>query len=163
MITITLGTIPYKFDRVIVWVDKLISQGVIQEDLFVQYGVSDISIISKYPNVNYASTVDRQEMLEAIFSSDLVIAHAGQGTVRQLALYPTSFIVLPRLAKFSEHVDDHQLLFAKSVEKLGITYCETFEELREAILNPPKPIEKSLLETPKLSEHLLNVYPPPLK
>lgn len=160
MITVTLGTIPFPFDRAIQWIEDLVEQQVIQEDLFIQYGVTNISQLEKYSFVTSAPTVDYTQMKKILRSSRLVISHAGQGSTREMAGQNIRFILLPRLAQYKEHIDDHQLLFAESVSPFGVQYCLTFEELKEAILDPPNPLEKSLLDQPKLSDYLLEQYPP---
>lgn len=163
MITVTLGTIPFQFNRAIQWIDQLIDQQVLQEDLFVQHGVSDISQLEKYPFIKSASTVEYSKMKEILKSSRLVISHAGQGSTRELAAQSVRFILLPRLSKYNEHIDDHQLVFAESVSTFGVRYCLTLKELEQAILDPPSPLADSLLNQPKLTDYLLKQYPPNLE
>ncbi len=160
MITVTLGTIPYQFDRAILWVNKLIEREIIQEDLFIQYGVSNISDLNCSLPLTSEATVEYGRMQSILASSRLVISHAGQGSTRQLAAQGVRFLLLPRLAKYGEHIDNHQLIFAQSVASFGVKHCLTFEELEQAVLSPPEPLPGPLLTHPKLSEHLLSKYPP---
>lgn len=159
MITVTLGTIPFQFNRVIQWLKILVEDGTISEPVFVQYGVSDISPIEKYPLITVAPILEREKLLKLVTVSRLVISHAGQGSTRWLVACKASFVILPRLAQYGEHIDDHQLSFAKSVESSGIHYCLSLENLRSTILAPPIPFQGELLNGPKLVDHLLQAYP----
>lgn len=159
MITVTLGTIPYRFDRSILWLKALLDSGVINEPVFIQYGTSDISALIHHPLVTAESVVPQAKLKALINRSRLVISHAGQGSTRLLAAAQTHFVLLPRLAKHEEHVDDHQLMFARSVASRGVHHCVTFEALEQAVLNPPELCPPDLFAGPKLTAHLLKRYP----
>ncbi|MBO3458285.1 glycosyl transferase [Aetokthonos hydrillicola Thurmond2011] len=159
MITVTLGTIPFPFDRAINWLSVLLEVGIISENVFVQHGITDVSSLAKYSLVTTTPIVETSTLMKQIENSNLVISHAGQGLTKILASQGACFILLPRLSRYKEHIDDHQLFFAKEVEKLGIPYCLSLENLQEAILHPPPPFQRRLFEEPKLVNHLLKVYP----
>lgn len=158
MITLTLGTIDYPFNRAIDWIEILIEKGIIAEPMLVQHGITDVSALKKYSQVTTSPILNPNKMAEIIERSRLVISHAGQGSTRSLAAKKTSFILIPRLARYGEHIDDHQLLFAKSVEPMGVKYCLTLESLEKAILNPPPPMTVPLFNEPKLADHLLEHF-----
>jgi UDP-N-acetylglucosamine transferase subunit ALG13 len=160
MITITLGTIPIAFDRIIQWTEILLEDGTISEPLFVQYGVSDITPIVSHPLVTAIPMLEKPDLFNQISKSRFVISHAGQGSARWLAKCKKSFVLVPRLSDYREHIDDHQLMFAKSVKPLGVNYCTSLSDLRFMINNIPTPIKGDLLQGPKLADHLLQIYPP---
>lgn len=159
MITVTLGTIPYPFNRAVQWLNLLLEQEIITEPVFLQYGVSDIKALSNHQLVTAVPLLPAEELAEKIEASRFVISHAGQGSTRKLALQDKSFVILPRLAEHGEHVDDHQLLFAEGVESLGVTVCLTVEALRSVIKKPPASLKKDLFSGPKLSDFLVEKYP----
>lgn len=159
MITVTLGTIPYPFDRSIVWLKSLLDSSVINEPVFLQHGNSNIDLLEDHPLVTSMSVIHQDELQSIIDQSRLVISHAGQGSTRMLAARRVRFVLLPRLAEFHEHVDDHQLMFARSVRSRGVNYCTTLEELEAAVNNPPPPCEAELFAGPSLANHLLQKYP----
>jgi len=159
MILITLGTISFQFNRAVNWLTILLENGVISEPVFLQYGYSDVSRLVGHPLVTLEPTVNGQKITELVENSRLVISHAGQGSTRMLAAKGCSFILLPRLKKYSEHIDEHQLLFAKSVEKFGIKNCCSLEELKSAVLQPPPIFQGQIFQNPKLTEYLLKRYP----
>ncbi|MGA7934389.1 MAG: glycosyltransferase, partial [Kovacikia sp.] len=158
MITVTVGTIPFQFDRIIQWLETLLETGSIVEEVYVQYGVSNISRIEKHPLVKVAPTLEREKLFDLVKNSRLVISHAGQGSTRWLSACKASFVIVPRLAQHREHIDDHQLSFAKSVEALGVRYCVYREELESYILNPPAQAQGDLFSDLKLVDYLLQTY-----
>lgn len=159
MIVVTLGTIPFPFERAIKWVHELIKTGLISESVFLQHGTSEVAALVDNPLVTTSTVVESYKLIELIDQARLVISHAGQGSTRLLADRGASFILVPRLAKYGEHIDNHQLLFAKSVEKLGVKYCTEFSELAEVVTNPPERFQQSLFKDPKLVDHLVKAYP----
>jgi UDP-N-acetylglucosamine transferase subunit ALG13 len=159
MILVTLGTIPYPFDRAILWLEILLEEKVIDEPVFCQHGITDVSRLLRFSAVTCKPIVDSDYLIELIDRSRLAISHAGQGSAQMLAKRSTSFVLLPRLSRFGEHVDDHQLQFAHCLEEMGVYYASTLDDLKEYIVNPPPPFKKRLFNTPRLSEHLLKTYP----
>lgn len=160
MITMTLGTASFQFNRAISWLSILLEHGIISEPVFVQYGISDVSPLIKYPLVTAQSVLESKPLLELFDASRLIISHAGQGSTRLLAARGERFVLLPRLKSYAEHVDDHQLWFVQAVQQLGVHYCLSLEELKQAILQPPPRFQKQLFNEPKLANHLLAVHPP---
>jgi UDP-N-acetylglucosamine transferase subunit ALG13 len=159
MIVVTLGTIPYSFNRAIEWLTVLLSKGAITEPVFVQYGTSDIKSLESYEQVTLEAFVPSSQLTELIDNARLVISHAGQGSTRMLAARGASFTLLPRLKLYGEHVDDHQLLFSQSVAPLGVKHCLTLKDLEQSIFEPPAPLQTQLFSGPKLSDHLQMAYP----
>ncbi len=158
MITLTLGTIPYSFERAIDWLNVLLYSNTITEPVFVQYGTTDVSSIAAHPLVVTESVVGLTELVAQVKQSRLVISHAGQGSTSMLAAQGASFVLLPRLARYKEHIDDHQLVFAKSVRQYGIRYCVSKAEVEQAILCPPPPFQGQLFNGSKLSDYLRDRY-----
>ncbi|WP_299493167.1 glycosyltransferase [Acaryochloris sp. IP29b_bin.137] len=159
MITVVLGTSPFPFNRAISWVGTLLEQGILKKDIFIQYGASDISQLAKCSQLSTAAFIAASDMKANIEQSQLVISHAGQGLTRFLADSKVPFVLLPRLARFGEHIDDHQLWFAEAVAQQGIHYCMSLEELEQAVRQPPDILQSPLFEGPKLVDHLLKTYP----
>ena len=51
---------------------------------------------------------DQKEFISIVKSADLIIAHAGMGTVITCLTMQKKVIVFPRLHKLKEHRNDHQ-------------------------------------------------------
>ena len=159
MIVVTLGTIPYPFERAVGWISELIRLKVISESVFIQHGVTNIDPLLRHRLVTASPIVESDRFIDLIDQASLVISHAGQGSTRLLAERRASFVLLPRLAQYREHIDDHQLFFAKSVKNSGVGYCSDIGELASAVSNPPPRFDKRLFEEASLVEHLVKAYP----
>lgn len=161
MITVMLGTSPFPFNRAVSWTRTLRRQKIISTKVFIQYGATDISLLNGDPHIATAPFITSREVRSYIEQSQLVISHAGQGLTRALAKSQVPFILLPRLAQYGEHIDNHQLWFAEAVAHWGVCYCTSIEQLEQAIVNPPGILKHPLFEGPKLTDHLLKTYPAP--
>jgi UDP-N-acetylglucosamine transferase subunit ALG13 len=158
MIVVTLGTIPYPFNRAIRWLNTLLEDGIINESVFIQYGVSNIQCLERYSQVTLEPLVEAKRFFDFVDSARLVISHGGQGSTRTLAARGASFVLLPRLKYYGEHIDDHQLHFSQNIAHSGIQYCATLQDLKQAILHPPLPCKYPLFTEPKLADHLIKTY-----
>ncbi|MBX2862948.1 MAG: hypothetical protein KTR27_05290 [Leptolyngbyaceae cyanobacterium MAG.088] len=159
MITVTLGTNPFPFSRAIAWLQELLEKGVIIESVFIQHGTSDVSTLISHPLVSAAPFVKVDHLMNMIDQSTLVISHAGQGTTRSLMERQSPFVLLPRLARYGEHVDNHQLRFAQALAPKGIVHCLSVVQLEAVILDPPLHEQQPLFDGPRLADHLLSRYP----
>ena len=128
MIFITLGSQKFQFNRLLEEVDKLIEQGIITEEVFAQVGYSDY----KPKNYKYNKFLDRDEFTEIIKKCDKVITHGGTGAIINAVKNNKKVIAIPRLAKYGEHVDDHQLQIVKKFKEMGvISICNDTKYLKK--------------------------------
>jgi UDP-N-acetylglucosamine transferase subunit ALG13 len=68
-----------------------------------------------------------------IHSADLVILHGGAGSLLHAVSAGKVPVVMPRLAAYQEHIDDHQVEFTHELEQLGkIVVCQDSAQLAEA-------------------------------
>lgn len=116
MIFVTLGSQKFQFNRLLKELDKLIENKKITEKIFAQIGYSDY----KPKNYEYKEFVDRDEFQAQMRRSDIVITHGGTGAIITAVKQGKKVIAIPRLAKYEEHVDDHQIQIVKEFEKSGI-------------------------------------------
>lgn len=114
MIFVTVGNHFQPFDRLIKEVDELASKGKIN-DVFIQTGYS------KYRPVNckYEAFIDQNRFNELICMAQVVIVHAGSGTIMTCLRYGKVPVVVPRRKKFGEHTNDHQLELAHALSLEG--------------------------------------------
>lgn len=157
MIIFTLGTIFFPFDRSVNWLQELLDQEVIAEPVLLQHGATSTAKL-RHPLITSVVSLTDTEMHEAVKQASLVISHAGQGSTRMLAEMEARFVLLPRLKRYGEHVDDHQLLFARAVERFGVRHCTKFEQLTKLINEPPSPFQGKLFNAPLLAEYLTKRY-----
>lgn len=116
MIFVTLGSQKFQFNRLLQELDSIVEKNTIQDEIFAQIGYSDY----KPKNFQYKEFVDRDEFKEIMQKSDIVIAHGGTGAIITAVKQGKKVIAIPRLAKYGEHVDDHQIQLVKEFEESGI-------------------------------------------
>lgn len=157
MIIFTVGTIFFPFDRAADWLQVLLQEEIIIEPVLFQHGATSVTQLS-HPLLTNVSSLTTDEMHAAVKQASLVVSHAGQGSTRMLAGMGACFVLIPRLKRYGEHVDDHQLLFANAVERFGVRYCTELEQLIQYIKQPPSPLGNKLFDGPLLAEHLITRY-----
>ena len=113
MVFIALGTQKFQCNRLLKEIDRLIEGRLLNEQVFAQRGYSD------YEPKHYESVMflDKEDYDEKIAQCSLVISHSGVGTILSAVNHRKPVIVFPRLKKYKEHVDDHQLEIARAFEK----------------------------------------------
>jgi UDP-N-acetylglucosamine transferase subunit ALG13 len=139
MIFVTVGHYQ-KFDRLIKEVDKIASHS--SYDILIQKGYSSYCPQS----ARYFGFVPIQTAIEYIRTSELVISHAGIGTIILCKEYGIPLIIFPRRKKFGEHGTDHQMEIAKAIEErkddhIFVVYEEDQLEAKIAeVLTKKKPV-----------------------
>ncbi len=129
MIFITLGSQKFQFNRILMAVDKLMEEGVITEDVFAQIGNSDYEP-HNYP---FQRFLNREEFEKKQAECNIVITHGGTGAIIGALKKGKKVIAVPRLAKFGEHVDDHQLQLLHQFDEMHlIESCYDIEKLGDA-------------------------------
>ena len=58
-------------------------------------------------------------MSELYEKANLIVTHAGAGSILQGIQHQKKVIAVPRLTKYHEHVNDHQIELASKLEQLG--------------------------------------------
>lgn len=144
MIFITLGSQKFQFNRLLKAVDDLVQRKIIKEDVFAQIGYSDY----QPQNYSYKKFLDRDEFARMEEKSEIVITHGGTGAIIGSVKKDKKVIAVPRLAKFGEHVDDHQLQLLDEFEKMQIIVaCYDTDKLEDAY---------RLVQTKKLKKYKSN-------
>ena len=110
MIFVTLGTQKFQFNRLLRMMDDLIENKKIHERVFAQIGNSDY-LPQYYEYCNFLSNNDYEEYIK---NCDILVSHSGVGTIMTGLRYRRKIIVVPRLSKYGEHIDDHQTQIAQS-------------------------------------------------
>lgn len=111
MIFATVGTHGQPFERMLAGLERLPDVG----DVVVQYGTGRPPRGVRHA-VDFMSFEEITRNLEA---ADVVITHAGVGSIlcaRRVGHLP---IVVPRLRALDEHVDDHQLELTRALADRG--------------------------------------------
>lgn len=130
MIFITLGSQKFQFNRLLKAVDELVADGTITEPVFAQSGYSDY----QPKHYEFKQFLDRDEFAERMGEADLVITHGGTGAIIGAVKKGKKVIAVPRLAKYGEHVDDHQLQLLKEFKQMDIIcVCDDCSQLGHAL------------------------------
>jgi UDP-N-acetylglucosamine transferase subunit ALG13 len=114
MIFLTVGT-QFPFDRLVRAVDDIVDDGLIGEALFAQIGESSY----KPRNFESVLSLDKKTFDDYVRQSSAIIGHAGMGTIIAAMQLGKPLLVMPRLKKYGEVVNDHQVAIAKKFEELG--------------------------------------------
>ena len=128
MIFVILGTHELEFKRLLEYLEKMN----INEEVVIQSGNTHFNS-NKYKIIPF---LDPNEFKDYIEKSDLVITHGGVGSILTGLRYKKKVITMPRLSKYKEHNDDHQLEICNKLSKDGYTInCTDYESLEKAIKN----------------------------
>jgi len=130
MILVLLGTQNNSFHRLLEEVQKNIDNGNIKQEVVVQKGYTKFE--SK--DMKIYSQVPIDEMNTLIEEADIVITHGGVGSIINSIKRGKKVIAVPRLKKYNEHVNDHQLDIIKSFDEMGyVIGINAVKELEEAL------------------------------
>ena len=142
MIFVTVGTHEQPFDRLLRYIDNMIENGKITENVVIQKGYTN------YISNNFESfeLIAYDEMEKYIDEARIVITHGGPSSFIAPLLKGKFPILVQNKKKYNEHVNDHQLEFAKEVEKrmCNIIVATSEEELIDAIINYDKKTKEIL-------------------
>jgi beta-1,4-N-acetylglucosaminyltransferase len=129
MIFVTVGTNEAPFDRLLLTLDEIATD----EEVVVQHGSSSVHP----PRATCFESIPYEELTELVCQARAVVSHAGVGSVLTALANGKRPIVVPRLHRFGEAVDDHQLPFARRLEQAGlVTLVEDPGRLAEALGRP---------------------------
>lgn len=130
MIFVTLGSQKFQFNRLLKEIDRLVSEKKITEEIFAQIGYSDY--IPK--NYKYKKFLDRDEFKNIMSNADKVITHGGTGAIIGAIKQEKKVIAVPRLQKYGEHVDNHQIEIVNQFEKMNlISRVDDISEIDEVL------------------------------
>ena len=78
--------------------------------------------------------IEQNKFNELIKQADIIITHGGVGSIVTSVKLGKKVIAVPRLKKYGEHVNDHQIQIVKDFNDKGyIIGIENVEDLKEAI------------------------------
>ena len=130
MIFLTVGTQDKPFERIIKAVEQAVIDGKITDEVIVQAGGT------KYESevLNVLNYVPFDEFNNYISKADIIITHGGVGSILNGLKLKKKIIAVPRLKKYGEHINDHQLQVIKKMTEQGyILSCENENEIAEKV------------------------------
>lgn len=153
MIFVTLGTQDKQFKRLL----DLIENSHIEDEIIVQAGYTKYSS-NKMKIYDY---LEKSLFEKYIYEADLVISHAGVGTIVSSLKRGQKVLAVPRLAKYGEHHNDHQLQIADAYYQKGyIEVLKDGEDIDEKLkmmkkFKPKKFVANNEIFVNKLKDYIM--------
>ena len=131
MIFVTVGTHEQPFNRLVKAVNDLKMSGKITDSVFIQTGYS--TYVPKA--CEYKDFISMNQMNEYMEKANIIITHGGPSSFIMALQHNKVPIVVPRLSKFNEHVNNHQLIFCNELFARGfsIKVVENIDDLASYI------------------------------
>jgi UDP-N-acetylglucosamine--N-acetylmuramyl-(pentapeptide) pyrophosphoryl-undecaprenol N-acetylglucosamine transferase len=114
-VVVTIGTLDFSFRRLL---DRLKETLPAQVDVVVQAGPDSSQI--DWPSATVEEMIDPEELGSMMAEADVVIAHAGIGSALMAFEAGKTPILVPRMKRYGEHIDDHQAQIARQFAKRGL-------------------------------------------
>lgn len=152
MIFVTIGS-QVPFDRMIEAVDQIAP--LLEGKEFVVQALASGYKAKHFKTIEYISPANFKHYVE---SAELVISHAGTGTILSVSQLEKPMIVFPRSGKLKETRNDHQMATCRMLEqttKLQVAYdTKQLEEKIKLYLKGELPVMEKM--RPFASDRLLN-------
>ncbi|TVZ27531.1 UDP-N-acetylglucosamine transferase subunit ALG13 [Gillisia sp. Hel_I_86] len=145
MIFVTVGT-QEPFDRLIKAVDEIIPE-LEDQEIIVQ------APMKSYKPIHFKTFkfIDPIKYNMIFNRADFIISHAGMGTILSAMTTGKTLIIMPRLIKYGEHRNEHQLHTAKKFKSLNyINVVDDENELKAVLLGKNK---QQLLVSKRMGEY----------
>lgn len=128
LIFVTVGGMR-AFERLIREMDRI--AGKVDEKVVMQIGSTNYEA----KNCDYFRFMSVNEIEELYAGARVVVCHAGIGSILTAVKYNKPLILVPRMKRYGEHIDDHQLEIAREMESLGVTVVYDISNLESAVEN----------------------------
>lgn len=114
LVFVTVGTDHHKFDRLMTWVEQWAAGAPAQVRCVVQHGTS------KAPRgVEAHPLLAPEAMRDLMAQASVVVTQGGPSAMIECLRRGLRPVVVPRNSKLREHVDDHQIAFARNMAGVG--------------------------------------------
>lgn len=135
MIFVTLGTQDKSFVRLLKAIDEAIKAGYIKEKVIVQAGFTEY----ESPRMQIFKLMPMVEFTKLIQQCDLLITHAGVGSIMSGLKNNKKVLAVARLKKYGEHTNDHQIQIGEAFAQKGYikytasvdNFAEIYQELKK--------------------------------
>lgn len=114
MIFLTVGS-QFPFDRLVRAVDQAFESGQLNGEMYGQIG--DTSYQPR--NFRAVPYMEKQAFDDYMQKASAIISHAGMGTISMALDRDKPLLVMPRLKRHGEAVNDHQIAIVRKFEELG--------------------------------------------
>lgn len=122
-------------------------------EVVVQYGSS--AGYQEINNIKVAQAFfDRDEAMEHFRNADIVFSHCGIGSIYNSLQLNRPTVLIPRLKKYAEFSDDHQLQIANEVKRNELVFM--IEDINENLSVKFQQFLKFGLKVKKYSRDIIN-------
>jgi len=128
LIFVTVGGMR-AFERLVKEMDRI--AGELDERVVMQLGSTDY----EPKNCDYFRFMTRNDIEEFYAGARVVVCHAGGGSILTALEHNKPLVLVPRMKRYGEVFDDHQLEIAREMESRGITVVYDIGNLKSAIRN----------------------------
>ena len=152
MIFVTLGTQDKQFKRLLDYCEALNTD----QQIIVQAGLTEYHS----DKMDIRDFIDNDEFAKYIAEADVLITHGGVGTIINALNQGKVVIACPRLAKYHEHHNDHQVEIVDEFERRGLILAlRENDDLSEVLeraktFKPGKYVSNTANFVQKLDEYL---------
>lgn len=129
MIFVSLGTNDKSFERLLKAIDNEIELGNIKDKVIVQSGYTKYSS----NNMDIVDLMPMDMFNKCIKDCDILITHGGVGTILDGLKNGKKIIAFPRLSKYQEHVNDHQVEIIEEFYNSGYILTGNVNEVSSLI------------------------------
>jgi UDP-N-acetylglucosamine transferase subunit ALG13 len=132
LLLVTVGTDHHPFDRLVGWVDAWLAAAPRRLHCLMQTGTS----APPRGPAEWRAYLEFDALEAAMASAAAVVCHGGPGTILGARHQGAVPIVVPRQHRLGEHVDDHQVAFARRLAAAGeggIHLAETEADLHRLL------------------------------
>lgn len=115
MIFVSVGTHNEQFNRLLKEIDMLVEKNEVKGKVIAQIGYSDY----KPKNYRYFRFTSWKNIINFNKKSDIVVTHGGAGNLILASHFNKTIVAVPRMKRYREHLNDHQVQLVKTLEKQG--------------------------------------------
>lgn len=115
MIFVCVGSRDYQFNRLLKALDELVAEGKIDDEIVAQTGLSEY----EPKHYTWYRYLDQDVFKDYQRKADLIISHGGTGALVGALKLGKQVIAVPRLARYGEHIDDHQTQVCGALSEEG--------------------------------------------
>jgi beta-1,4-N-acetylglucosaminyltransferase len=128
LIFVTVGGMR-AFERLVREMDRI--AGELDEQVVMQIGSTDY----EPKNCEYFRFMPRNDIEGFYAGARVVVCHAGGGSILTALGYNKPLVLVPRIKRYGEVFDDHQLEIAREMEGQGATVVYDISNLKSVIGN----------------------------
>lgn len=103
------------FDRLIAAVDAWACEHLAQHSFFAQVGETRY----RPAHIDFSELLEPPEFKRRVEWADVLVAHAGMGSILTALQYGKPILVMPRLGRLKETRNDHQVATARRFMEMG--------------------------------------------